>query len=147
MILVLLEIFDMSQELNTRIALTPKEIKLAFKFFSGDGKRITRDDIKQKLERYFPDLSVKDYKFLVNGGQREAAAANAEPMTEQALLRLLNVKDEMAEMTTSKRDAYDGRGLLNMSFEPAFEVCAYISSTKIYSCLVCSCWSRHPRVN
>lgn len=116
-----------SENVSTeRIILTPLEIRLAFKFFSKDGKKVTRDDIKLQLERFFPNLSVKDYKLLVNGGFKDANLAAHESMTEQAWFKAVNVKEGDSAPDyyagSLKKDRYDGRGIVGFSYEDPFNV-------------------------
>ena len=81
---------------QTRICLSPGELEAAFRFFSQDQKKITRDDIKQRMEQFFPNLSVKDYKMLIHG---QTATSNSskdqtsDTLTLDGLKQVLNVKD------------------------------------------------------
>ncbi|KAJ3216815.1 hypothetical protein HDU67_008901 [Dinochytrium kinnereticum] len=61
-------------------SVTAEDINLAFARLSSDGKKITKEDVKQGLERYFPSLSGKLLK-LFNAGKAE--------MSKDALVALL----------------------------------------------------------
>lgn len=54
------------------LSISKNDIECAFKFFSQNGKVVTHDDLKLKLERYFGKLSLQDYKLLVGIQNREA---------------------------------------------------------------------------
>ena len=71
---------DSQPEISEPFFITEEEIELAFKFFSGDGKRITREDLKRQLDLICPNLSLKDYKLFLGGtgnGTRKAGPGAA----------------------------------------------------------------------
>ena len=53
-----------------------EDVELAFKFFSGDGQKISRDDLRLKMEKYFPNLSLQNYKLLIVKDRHEDMSMN-----------------------------------------------------------------------
>lgn len=63
------------------IHVAPSELHQAFEFFDVDGKGfITIQDLKKRLGVFYQNLSLREYKFLLN---------NKQELTEQELYALL----------------------------------------------------------
>eukprot|EP00462_Mataza_sp_D1_P000731 CAMPEP_0175095340 /NCGR_PEP_ID=MMETSP0086_2-20121207/4096_1 /TAXON_ID=136419 /ORGANISM="Unknown Unknown, Strain D1" /LENGTH=201 /DNA_ID=CAMNT_0016368567 /DNA_START=12 /DNA_END=617 /DNA_ORIENTATION=- len=63
------------------IYVNQRELKQAFEFFDADGKGyITLQDLKKRLGVFYQNLSLREYKFLMN---------NKQELTEQDLYQLL----------------------------------------------------------
>eukprot|EP01028_Stygiella_incarcerata_P011806 TRINITY_DN68872_c0_g2_i1.p1 TRINITY_DN68872_c0_g2~~TRINITY_DN68872_c0_g2_i1.p1 ORF type:complete len:276 (-),score=98.42 TRINITY_DN68872_c0_g2_i1:48-875(-) len=51
----------------SRLEIDYEEVKEAFEFFDSAGKGVIRPkDLKEKLEVFYPNLTIKDYKFLID---------------------------------------------------------------------------------
>ena len=49
------------------IYVNPQELKQAFEFFDSDGKGyLTMNDLKKRLGVFYQNLSLREYKFLMN---------------------------------------------------------------------------------
>lgn len=79
-----------------KVQLTANEVRAAFYFFSSDGKKITKDDLKEKIDIYFPGMPLHYYKQLISGHGLAGARLNgaqAESMTLPMLLELMGLEE------------------------------------------------------
>jgi hypothetical protein len=116
------------------IPITKQEIEAAFKFFSKDGKKITKEDIKRKIEDYFPNMSLDSYKLLVNSalGQpprtvlkngKPVSGMNVPPssdyMTEEMLMKMFGAEGEWGIKMARYRSVFFEKDL---PYDKAFDV-------------------------
>ena len=80
---------DNPRDARRRQPLTDADLERAFQWLSRDGRRVTRDDIRQRIEGLLT-LQMKDYKTLLGG---------KEELTLDEMRSILPIKD--TERTTS----------------------------------------------
>merc|ERR1719296_52754 len=72
---------DIKRNAKGGIHVNPAELKQAFEFFDSDGKGfITINDLKKRLGVFYQNLSLREYKLLMN---------NKQELTEAELYQLL----------------------------------------------------------
>ena len=97
--------------------ITSAHIKDAFMFFSKDGVTISKDDIRKRVDRYFPNLSLDQFKTLISTPMSAPAikgrpvmigANHRDTMTEQVLLDMFATPNKhLAALSKSKQPYVD----------------------------------------